>query len=113
MSRSIVDVAEMKRACRRLLARLPDESESGNSSVVFTADRDNLRVEIGDSSETIHAAVVQSGNESVQCSLFSAMAQTLRFYRKKNVEIAVSENELKIERMVFRQSTHDVLNGKQ
>jgi len=34
------------------------------------------------------------------------MAQTLRFYRKKKVEIAVSNEELKIEQMVFRQSTN-------
>ena len=103
----------MKRACRRLLARLPDECESGNQSVVFTADHDNLRIQVGSSSEIVSAVVVQKGKESAQCSQFSAMAQTLRFYRKKRVEIAVSDNELKIERMIFRPSTHDVLNGEQ
>ena len=61
MSRSIVNVAEMKRACRRLLARLPDECESGNQSVVFTADQDNLRIQIDSSSEIISAVVVQKG----------------------------------------------------
>ncbi len=111
MSRSIVNAVEMKRACGRLLNRLADECESGNSSVAFTADQHNLRFEIGDSSETVHAIAVQSGNESVQSSLFSAMAQTLRFYRKKKIEIAVSGNELKVERMVFRPPTHNSLNG--
>lgn len=113
MSRSIVNVAEMKRACGRLLARLPDECESGNQSVVFTAGHNNFRIQAGSSSETISAVVVQRGKESVQCSLFSAMAQTLRFYHKKTVEIAVSDNELKIERMVFRQSTHHVPHDEQ
>jgi hypothetical protein len=106
VNRSIVSVAEMKRACRRLLARLPDECDSGNQSVVFTADHDNVCIQVGGSSEIIPAVVVREGKGSVQCSQFSAMAQTLRFYRKKKVEIAVSDNELKIERMVFRQSTH-------
>jgi hypothetical protein len=97
VNRSTVNTIEMKRACERLLARLPDERDSGNSSVVFTADRDSLHIQAGDSSETIAAVVAQSGRESVQWLQFSGMAQTLRFYRKKKIEITVSDNELKIE----------------
>jgi hypothetical protein len=74
MSRSIVNVAETKSACKRLLVRLPDECESRNLSVVFTAGRDNVRIRIGRSSEIVSAVVVQSGKESVQCPPFSAMA---------------------------------------
>jgi len=113
MSRSIVKVAEMKRACKRLLARFPDEYESGNQSVVFTADHDSLRIQVGSSSEVIPAVVMQRGKESVESPLFSGMAQTLRFYHKKKVEIAVSDNELKIERMIIRLSTHDVPHDEQ
>jgi hypothetical protein len=105
MSRSIVNLAELKRACKRLLARMSDEYHSGNQSVIFIADRDSLRIEIGGSSEVVSAEVQQTGHESVPCSLFWDMAQTLRFYRKKKVEILVSDSELKVERMVFRQST--------
>jgi hypothetical protein len=105
MSQSIVNLAELKRACKRLLARMSDEFESGNQSVTFIADRDSLRIEIGGSSETVSAVAVQRGHESVPCSLFWEMAQTLRFYRKKKVEILVSDSELKIERMVFRYAT--------
>jgi hypothetical protein len=57
LNQSTVNTIEMKRACERLLARLPDERDSGNSSVVFTADRDSLCVQVGDSSETILAMV--------------------------------------------------------
>jgi hypothetical protein len=105
MSQSIVKLADLKRACKRLLARMSDEYDSGNESVVFTPDRDSFRIQIGGSSETVSAVVVQRGSVSVPSSLFRNMAQTLRFYRKKKVEIGVSAGELRIERMVFRQST--------
>ena len=93
MSRSIVKLAELKRACKRLLARMSDECDSSNHSVIFTADRDYLRIQIGGSSETISAAVLQTGRESLPCSLFWDMTQTLRFYRKKKVGIVVSDSE--------------------
>jgi hypothetical protein len=113
VNRSTVNTIEMKRACERLLARLSDERDSGNSSVVFTAEGDSLCIQVGDSSETIPALVAQSGKESIQCLQFSGMAQTLRFYRKKKIEVTVSDNELKIERMVFRPLTHEVMPGEQ
>ena len=103
----------MKRACQRLLARLPDERDSGNSPVVFMADSDSLCIQIGDSSETIPAVVTETGKESVQWLQFSGMAQTLQFYRKKKIEVTVSENELKIERMLFRPLTYKVPTGEQ
>ena len=56
---------------------------------------------------------MQTGKESVESPLFSGMAQTLRFYHKKKVEIAVSDNELKIERMIIRPSTHDLPHDEQ
>jgi len=113
VNRSTVNTIEMKRACERLLARLSDERDSGNSLVVFIANRDSLRIQVGDSSEIIPAVVAQSGKESVQWLQFSGMAQTLRSYREKNVEITVSDNELKIERMVFRPLTDEVPSGEQ
>ncbi len=106
MSQSIVNLAEMKCACKRLLARMSDEYDLGNQSVTFIADRDSIQIQIGGSSEMVSAEVLQTGRESIPCSLFWEMAQTLRFYRKKKVEITVSEGELKLERMVFRQLAH-------
>jgi hypothetical protein len=93
----------MRRACDRLLARLPDERGSGNASVIFTAGRDSLQIQIGDSSEIIPATMTEAGIESVPCLQFSGMAQTLRFYRKKEIEVTVADNQIKVERMVFRQ----------
>jgi hypothetical protein len=55
--RSTVNTIEMRRACNRLLARLPDERDSGNSFVVFTAGHDSIHVQIGDSSEIVRAIV--------------------------------------------------------
>jgi hypothetical protein len=39
------------------------------------------------------------------------MAQTLRFYRKKKIEVTVSENQIKIERMVFREPAQEDQHG--
>ncbi|MGH9510808.1 MAG: hypothetical protein ACRD2U_01595 [Terriglobales bacterium] len=112
MSQSIVSTADLKRACKRLLARLRDERDSGDVPVVFTCDHDDLGIQIGSSSETIPAVVVVSGIESVRSSLFSGMAQTLRFYRKKKIEIAVLNGELRIERMVFRPLVEDATHNE-
>ncbi len=94
MSRAIVNLAELKQACKRLLARMSDEFDSGNQSVIFIADRDSLQIQIGSSTETISAEVLQRGRESVPCSMFWNMAHTLRLYREKKVEIVVLEDEL-------------------
>ncbi len=83
--RSTVNTIEMRRACSRLLARLPDERGSGNSSVVFTAGHDSVHIQIGDSSEIVPAIVVEAGVESLPCLQFSGMVQTLRFYRKNKI----------------------------
>lgn len=111
--RLIVNTIEMKRACNRLLARLPDERDSGNSSVVFTAAHDSLQIQIGDSSEIVPAIVTEAGIESVPCLQFSGMAQTLRFYRKKKIEVTVTDNQIKVERMVFRQLAQENQQGEQ
>ena len=107
MIRSTVNTIEMRRAWNRLLARLPDERGSGNSSVIFTADHDNLQIQIGDSSEIIPATVTKAGIESVPCLQFSGMAQTLCFYRRKKIEVTVADNQIKVERMVFRQGAQE------
>jgi hypothetical protein len=59
MSQSIVNLAELKRACKRLLARMSDEYDSGNQSAVFSANRDSLQIRMGGSSETIPAQVAK------------------------------------------------------
>jgi hypothetical protein len=76
VSISVVALVEMKRACRRLLVRYPDECQTGNQSEVFTADHDSLQIQVGSSSEILSAVVVQKGKGSVQYAQFSAMALT-------------------------------------
>ena len=110
--RLLVKTVEMKRACNRLLAKLPDERDSGSSSVIFTADHDSLQIQIGESSEIIPASVVDAGIESLPSLQFSGMAQTLRFYRKKKIEITVSDNQIRVERMVFRQPAQEKRHGE-
>jgi hypothetical protein len=105
--RSTVNTIEMRRACNRLLARLPDERGSGNSSVIFTAGHDNIQIQIGDSSEIIPAIMTEAGIESVPCLQFSGMAQTLRGFRKKKIEVTVGDHQIKVERMVFRQGAQE------
>lgn len=103
----------MRRVCRRLLARLADERDSGNSSVVFNAEHETLQIRVGDSSEVLPAVVAEAGNESVPCLQFSSMAKMMRFYHKREVEITVSDNQIKIERMVFRPPVQDAMNDEQ
>ncbi len=110
--RLIVNTTEMRHACNRLLARLPDERDSGNSFVVFTADHDSVHIQVGDSSEIVPAIVTEAGIESVPCLQFSGMAQTLRFYRKKKIEVTVSDNQIRVERMVFRQPAQENQHGE-
>jgi hypothetical protein len=102
----------MRRACKRLLARLADERDSGNSSVVFTANDEKLQIRIGESSEILPAIVAEAGTESVPCLQFSSMAKMLRFYHKREVEITASDNQIKIERMVFRPPAQDAVHNE-
>jgi hypothetical protein len=102
MCRILVNLAELKSACKRLLATIDDECDVGTESVRFTTDRDSLHIETLRSSETVLARVLERGQKSVPCALLRNMALTLRFYRKRKIDIAVSDGELRIERMAFR-----------
>ena len=56
-----VSLVELKRAFRRLLARLPDEAEAGAEFVVFDASSDNLNVAARGTTEGLSVSVVHSG----------------------------------------------------
>jgi len=94
VSRSIVNVAEMKRACKRLLARLPDECESDNQSVVFTADHDSLCIQVGSSIRNNLGGRDADGQRSVE-SRSSRHGQTPAVLSQKKLKLRFSDNELK------------------
>ena len=56
-----VCLIDLKRAFRRLIARLPDESEAGADFIVFKADADHLEIVSGGTSETLRASVAYPG----------------------------------------------------
>jgi hypothetical protein len=52
-----VSLINLKRAFRRLLARLPDESEAGSDFIVFSASGNRLDIVVGGTSEVLSATV--------------------------------------------------------
>jgi hypothetical protein len=104
-----VSLTDLKRAFRRLLARLPDESEKGSEFIIFRAHGKNLDVTTGGTSETLIASVVHPGLVIVPCSIFRGVARTLRFFRGNGVTIASSTGMLRIARTEFRHPNISVL----
>jgi hypothetical protein len=109
MCHAVVNLAELKRACKRLLSRMSDECASGNEWVIFIAEHDTSCIQIPDACEIISVTVLPRGRESVPYALMWNMAQTLRF-RKNKVEDVVSENDspvssqVKVEPTVLRRA---------
>jgi len=93
---------DLKHAFRRLIARLPDESEAGADFIVFRAVADHLEIVSGGTSETLSATVVHLGKARVPCPVFRGIARTLRFYRVRTVSVASSEGLLRIGLTEFR-----------
>jgi hypothetical protein len=67
-----VSLIDLKRAFRRLLARLPDESEAGSAFIVFSAVGDRLDIVVGGTSEVLRASVVHPGQARVRVPSFVA-----------------------------------------
>ena len=97
-----VSLVELKRAFRRLSARLPDESESGGEFVAFDASHNTLEIIALGTSEGLSAFVVHPGRASVPFPVFGGVARILRFYRLKVVRLAFSAGELSIDCTAFR-----------
>ena len=97
-----VSLVELKRAFRRLLARLSDESEAGEEFVVFYACDSNLEIVALGTSEGLSASVVHPGRASVPFPVFRGVARILRFYRQKTVRFAFSTGVLSIDHTAFR-----------
>ena len=97
-----VSLIDLKRAFRRLLARLPDESEAGGDFIVFKAIGDCLDIVVGGTSEILSASVVHPGQVRVPCAVFRGIARILRFYRGRTVTVGSSKGLLRIVRTEFR-----------
>ncbi len=106
-----VSLSELKRAFRRLSARLLDESEAGSEFVIFNATDNDLRIVASRTSEGLSASVAHPGRASVPFPIFCGIARILRFYRQKTVRFAFSGGVLKIDRTAIRHPSISVLPG--
>ena len=104
-----VSLIDLKRAFRRLLARLPDESEIGAGFIDFNAREKMLEIVVGGTFEVLNATVVHPGQAKVPCAVFRGIARTLRFYRGKFITIAFLAGALRIDRTEYRHSSISVL----
>jgi hypothetical protein len=97
-----VSLTDLKRAFRRLLARLPDEMEAGSDFIVFSASGDRLDIMVGGTSEVLNVTVVHPGQARVPSPVFRGIARTLRFHRGGVIAIALSTGSLRIDRTDYR-----------
>jgi hypothetical protein len=104
-----VSLVELKRAFRRLSARLPDESEAGGEFVIFNVYDNDLEITASGTSEGLSVSVVQSGRASVPFPVSRGIARILRFYRLKVVRLVFSAGELTIDRTAFRHKDISIL----
>jgi|SRR5580704_2330826 hypothetical protein len=104
-----VRLIDLKRAFRRLTARLTDECEAGAGFIDFEADADNLEIVSGGTSETLRATVVHPGEARVPCLVFRGIARTLRFHRGKVIMISFSPGSLRIAQTDYRHPNISVL----
>ena len=97
-----VSLTELKRAFRRLSARLSDESEAGGELVAFDASPNGLEIVAHGTSEVLPASVVHPGRASVPFPVLRGIARILRFYREKTVRLAFSAGVFRLDRTEFR-----------
>lgn len=107
-----VSLVDLKRAFRRLLARLLDESEAGADFIVFSASGSSLDIVVGGTSEVFSASVLHPGQAKVPCPVFRGITRTLRFHRAKTVTIALSPGMLRIDRTDYRHPSNSVLTPR-
>ncbi|PYX38655.1 MAG: hypothetical protein DMG81_11240 [Acidobacteria bacterium] len=104
-----VSLIDLKRAFRRVLARLPDESEAGGDFVIFSADGDTLDIVAGGTSEALSATVTHPGQARVPSAVFCGIARTLRFYRARVIVISLLHGIVRIDQTDYRHPGISVL----
>ena len=85
-----VELAELKRACRRLVSRLSDESDFGKDFALVHATGITLELSAGNSSEVLTATVHRSGQATVPRPVFCKLVSTLRYFRGKELDFEFS-----------------------
>jgi hypothetical protein len=88
--RFAVNVRELRRACRRLVSRLSDESEIGTDFAVFHATGMAMELSTGNSSEVLPATIHRSGQATVPRPVFSKLVSALRYFRGTEIEFEFS-----------------------
>jgi hypothetical protein len=97
-----VSLIDLKRAFRRLLTRLPDESEAGGDLIDFNACEKTLEIVVGGTSEVLNATVLHPGRARVPSPVFRGIARSLRYYRGRTFTVASSKGLLRIGQTEFR-----------
>jgi hypothetical protein len=97
-----VRLIDLKRAFRRLIARLPDESAAGVDFIVFSASGNSLDIAVGGTSEVLNASVVHPGQARVPCPVFRGIARSLRFHHGRVIMLALWPRALTIDRTEYR-----------
>jgi hypothetical protein len=88
--RFTVNLGELRRACRRLVSRLSDESEIETDFALFNATGRALKISTKNSSEVLDATVHRSGQATVPRPVFCKLVSTLRYFRGTEIEFEFS-----------------------
>ncbi len=100
--RFTVNLAELKRAVRRLTMRLGDESAIDERFVIFRVALKRLTIETVNSSEELSVEVHQPGTVNVPVAVFCAIAKTLRYHGRRQVQFSISSGSIGVDRTVTR-----------
>jgi hypothetical protein len=84
----VVSLIDLKRAIRRLLARLPYESKAGSDFIVLSASGNSLEIAVGGTLEVLSATVVHPGRARPPYPVFSRIARTQEFLTLRYVSLA-------------------------
>lgn len=104
-----VNLPDLKQAIRRLMTRLSDEAEAGSHFIVFSAQKNNLEIIAGETSEILSAVVVHGGRATVPYAFFAGIARTLRFHCGDRIALVLSAGMLRINRTEYRHPRITVL----
>jgi hypothetical protein len=97
-----VNLTDLKRSCRRLLTRLPDESEDGGNFVVFNATGDGLEIVANSTSDGLAAIVSNAGVARMPYPVFRGIVRTFSTYRTRELTFTFSAGQLTANGTVFR-----------
>jgi hypothetical protein len=111
--RFTVNLVELRRAGRRLVSRLLDESEIGRDFALFHATGSALELSRGNSSEVLDATIHRSGQVTVPRLVFCNLVSTLRYFRGTVIDFEFSSGIIVLNgRTQIRHSRISVADSK-